>query len=64
MGCTRCGLYRGLDAGACRCCGFYDVEQGSEVVVSAGTPNAQPAGSTPAAPANKYDPEQYLWETH
>ncbi len=53
MACPRCQLSRGLDsAGGCRCCGFYGVESdGDEVVVSAGTPNAQSAGSTPAVPA-------------
>lgn len=53
MACPRCRLSRGLDpAGGCRCRGFYAVENGDEVVVSAGTPNAQSAGSTPAVPAN------------
>lgn len=56
MACPRCRLSRGLDsAGGCRCCGFYDVENGAKSVVSVGTPNAISAGSTPASPANTLD---------
>jgi hypothetical protein len=52
ISCPRCHRVRIDGRGVCACCGFVYQVHGGEVVALTGTPNAQSAGSTPAAPAN------------